>query len=160
VASEEELEDYIEEKVPDSVLVFNFAEKPGLDTGRPLAPGETEFDFPEKVLATGLDFSTLDQLSDETNNEDATDVDYIDSFLFSRSTQISAPEFDEPVYEFLEMIGDETPGELIEVDSLPINEDGPIANRDGLFLVSLPSGHDPSEDIDHEFQKLVDSVLL
>jgi len=156
VASEEELARFIEEKIPDSILVYNFEEPQANTATGKTDISEAETEVINAVSITGLDFTSLD--SSET--EDAPEVDYIDSFLFSQAFPLRDDFADTPVFEFLEVLGDEEPTELVDIVDDFADEDGSVTNRDGLFLVTANPSPATGTSIDPEFQKLVDSVLL
>lgn len=160
VASEEDLERFVEEEVPDQVLVYHFDEKPELDTGdRHLTEEEADTGMPA-IDVGAPDFSSLDQSESRQNNEeDATTVDYIDYFLAGRAIAGEMTRNSYPVYEFLEVIGEEEPVALQELDA-PDEAGAPesIVQKDGLFVIS--DSPDPADGaIDPEFKNLVDSVL-
>ncbi len=160
VASEEDLERFVEEEVPDQVLVYHFDEKPELDTGdRHLTEEEADTGMPA-IDVGAPDFSSLDQSESRQNNEeDATTVDYIDYFLADRAIAGEMTRNSYPVYEFLEVIGEEEPVALQELDA-PDEAEVPesIVQKDGLFVIS--DSPDPADGaIDPDFKNLVDSVL-
>jgi hypothetical protein len=87
-------------------------------------------------------------------------VDYIESFLLDRMTQIHHFPDNGPIYEFLEVIGEEEPAEMFDLEESPESESDSIVNRDGLFMIAPGAGIEGNEEtIDQEFKKLVDSVL-
>lgn len=159
VATDEELIDFIDEHIPDEILVFDFGEKPGFDDGdRDLAAEESE-SLPDTVDANAIDFSTLDQYDDEA--EDATEVDYIESFLLRHESRMDADIRDEPIEGYLQVIGDEEPDELEDIEQSATGETGTgaIVNEDGLFVVSQKGADASGDKIDPDFKQLVDSVL-
>jgi len=156
VATEEELTRFIEEKVPDSVLVYNFEQTPKKSDYTKSAMTEAESEVFESVSIIGLDFTSLD--SAET--EEAADVVYIDKFQFSQNLPLRSDFAASPVYEYLEVLGDEEPGELVDIRDGSLDDEEAVMNRDGLFMVSIKPAMGADESIDAEFQKLVDSVLL
>ena len=158
VASEEEMLDYLEDNVPDKVLIYNFDEKPGFDSGHRNEINTNDIELDNSISIASLDFSTLDETETE---EDATEVDYVEAFLLDRTLYLHAMPDTAPSYGFLEVTGDEeAPEELVELEQQEAPEEGEtIVNRDGLFLVGAKAGEAPHSPIDPEFQKLVDSVL-
>ena len=155
VATEEELENFIEEKVPDTILVYNFEETPGLDSGIRPEITDKDTDIGKLFVVAGPDFTSLDS----TDAEDATEVTYIDTLLYSLTNNSGLQLSERPATEFLEVIGEEEPTELLEEEELPVIEDGSIINKDGLYIVSARKEPAQTGFIDPEFQKLVDSVL-
>jgi hypothetical protein len=102
-----------------------------------------------------LDFSSLDS----TEEEEGTEVEYIESLIFDTCAR-KLPVFTEtPVFELLEVIGDEEPEELIPVETADSSEEDAIISEDGIFLIAQ---HTKAREtgIDPEFQDLVNSVLL
>ena len=159
VASEEEMLDFFDDNVPDKVLVYNFEERPGFDSGKRNEKNANDIELDYTISIASLDFSILDETETE---DDATEVDYIDSFLLDRTMSLRATPDANPIYGFLEVTGDEEdPEELAELEQTetPIGEEM-IVNRDGLYLVAAKAGDTAHSQIDPEFQKLVDSVLL
>ncbi len=156
VATEEELSRFIEEKIPDSILIYNFDEPPAKTIESKTGISDEENEILDSVSIHGLDFTSLDS----SDTEDTTEVDYIDSFLFSQALPLRDNFANTPVYEFLEVLGDEDPAELVDIADGFEEEDSSVTNRDGLFLVSAKTASEVGESIDSEFQKLVDSVLL
>lgn len=157
VASDEEMIEYIEDNVPDSVLVYNFDERPELDSGQRANLNLSDTEMLDSMVITRPDFSALDDIDTET--EDATEVDYIDTFLFNQTTCLQDPYADSPAYEFLEVIGEADPAELLDLDDAPTPDDGAIVNQDGLYMVAA-AAPGTAGTIDSAFQELVDSVLL
>ncbi len=160
--TEMELSDFIDEPKPDQVLVYNFDEEPSLDSTRRTAEKQ-EVTLSETLSVMGLDFSSLDGGHDQSNikgndeEDEATEVDYIDAFLLERTEpMLNRTDFG-PVYEFLEVLGDSDPDELMEMGPDSAEPKDSIVSRDGLYLVasSLPSGK-----IDKDFKSLVDSIIL
>jgi len=171
VASDEEMIEYIEDNVPDSVLVYNFDERPELDSGQRSDLNLSDTDMLDSMVIARPDFSALDDIDIDADNgkttiidtdsdtEDATDVDYIDTFIFNQTTRLQDPYAESPAYEFLEVIGEADPSELLDLDDAPTPEDGAIVNQDGLFMVAA-AAPGTAGTIDSAFQELVDSVLL
>jgi hypothetical protein len=165
-ANEKEAAKVVAEKTPDTVLVYNFEETPHLDGTR--VQGVTgEADLANPITVSGLDFSELDTDNNTATTEEqkadtgeATNVDYIESFLLDRMTQIHHFPDNGPIYEFLEVIGEEEPAEMFDLEESPESESDSIVNRDGLFMIAPGAGIEGNEEtIDQEFKKLVDSVL-
>jgi hypothetical protein len=165
-ASEKEAAKVVVEKTPDTVLVYNFEETPHLD-GTRNRDESVEPDLANPITVSGLDFSELDADNNTATTEEqkadtgeATNVDYIESFLLDRMTQIHHFPDNGPIYEFLEVIGEEEPAEMFDLEESPESESDSIVNRDGLFMIAPGAGIEGNEEtIDQEFKKLVDSVL-
>ena len=150
MATEEELNDFIQESVPDSVLVYNFEESPGLDRfKRPVLSEEDLLD--DQINISGLDFSELDE-------DDAQEVEYTDPYPSGILQRVTTKYPEQPVYEFLEIIGDEEPSELLEMDDL-LDDSDHIVSRDGIFVIAEKILKKQKESTDTDFQDLVDSVL-
>lgn len=150
VATEEELNDFIQEAFPDSVLIYNFEETPGLDSFEHPKIDENEI-LDDTLNLGGLDFSTLD-------DDDAEEVTYTDPYPSGTLQRIETTYTEQPVYEFLEVIGEEEPAELLDVDELP-HEDDHIVSRDGIFVIAERIREKESRERNTDFQDLVDSVL-
>lgn len=125
---------------PDTILVYNFDE----DTDTKRADGAQIPDI------TSLDI---------TEAEEAQEVDYIDTFLFERTLPNRTYADSTPIFEFLEVIGEEPPLELIDLDAGNLTEEGSIVSHDGLFMVASARREAEEAPIDREFKELVDSVL-
>lgn len=149
-ASEEELNNFVQEAFPDSVLVYNFEETPGIDSFEHPKIDEQEI-LDDSMNLGGLDFSTLD-------DEDAEEVEYTDPYPSGTLQRINTPVSEQPVYEFLEVIGDEEPAELLDADELPEETDH-IINRDGIFVIAERIREKKNRERNSDFQDLVDSVL-
>lgn len=150
VATEEELNNFIQEAFPDSVLVYNFEETPGIDSFERPKLDENE-NLDDTLNLGGLDFSTLD-------DEDAEEVEYTDPYPSGTLQRIETTITEQPVYEFLEVMGDEEPAELLDVDELP-NEEDHIVSRDGIYIIAERIREKESRERNTDFQDLVDSVL-
>jgi hypothetical protein len=156
VATEEELTQFIEETIPDHVLVYNFEEKPGLGNGPKNDEGNQAGEEPP-ILVENLDFTSLDAID---TDGDATEVDYIDSFILGARGSTACAFAEEPAIDLLEVIGDEEPLDLLELVELPEPGDlGSIVSEDGLFVIAPKPERATVPSIDPEFQELVDSVL-
>ena len=156
VATEEELTQFIEEAVPDHVLVYNFEEKPELGNG--LKTDETAQEGEEApIVVENLDFTSLDAID---TDGDATEVDYIDSFILGASGSAACAFAEEPAIDLLEVIGEEEPHDLLELIEMPEpGEQGSIVSEDGLFVIAPKPERAIGPSIDPDFQELVDSVL-
>jgi hypothetical protein len=156
VATEEELSQFIEEAIPDHVLVYNFEEKPGLGNGPKPDEGKEAGEEPP-ILVENLDFTSLDAID---TDGDATEVDYIDSFILGARGSAACAFAEEPAIDLLEVIGEEEPLDLLELVELPEPGDlGSIVSEDGLFVIAPKPERATGPSIDPEFQELVDSVL-
>ncbi len=154
VATDEELTEFIEETVPDHILVYNFEEHPGFGS----APGADALtsDADDRSLIVGnLDFTSLDSI----DTEDATEVDYIDSFLLG-THEATATYAEEPAMQWLEIVGEDEPQDLLElIEASDPDETGAIVSEDGLYLIASKNERTVTGSIDPEFKDLVDSVL-
>ena len=160
--TEMELSDFIDEPKPDQVLVYNFDEQPSLDSTRRTA-AKQEVILSDSFSVMGLDFSSLDggheqsAIKGNEEEDEATEVDYIDTFLLERIEPMKNKTDFGPVYEFLEVLGDTEPEELLDAGPESAEQKDSIVSRDGLYLVapSVPQGK-----IDKDFKNLVDSIIL
>ncbi len=143
---------------PDHILVYNFDERPDLDHGPVKISLDPDDASSDTYIVSALDFSSLDADAEE----DAQQVDYIDSFLLKSPITTIPSCYESPVYEFLEVIGDAEPDDMEELspeyDSEQEGDAMTIVNEDGLFVVA--ESPKPGKEIDPEFQELVNSVLL
>lgn len=155
VASDEELDQFVETSVPDEVLVYNFDERAALDTGRRPAEPLHETELEESLTIASLDFSSLDS----TEEEEGTEVEYIESLIFDTCARQRPGLNESPVFELLEVIGEEEPDELIPIDETDSEEESAIVTEDGLFLIAEGT-RSREVEIDPEFRDLVNSVLL
>lgn len=159
VATDDELAEFIEEELPDEILVYDFKESPQFDTDTRW-DSEGIFEPIEDVPAQSPDFSSLDAIGAD-GIEDATEVDYIDLFLLNHELCLHADLRDEPISDYLEVIGDAEPEELIDLaEAEGETGDEAIVSHDGLFSIAAKDEKIDAERHDPEFQKLVDSVLL
>lgn len=155
VATDEELADFIEESVPDHVLVYNFDERPGLGTIHGVGAAEEAGETPS-IIVGSPDFTSLDSL----DMEDATEVDYIDSFLLNVRSSAPCAYADEAAIDLLEIVGEEGPAELLDLVEVPdLSGESAIVSENGLFVIAPRADRPLSPSIDPAFKELVDSVL-
>jgi len=164
IATEQELAELISANVPDNILIYNFEESPGLDRGTRPSP-ENGVDLTETPYTiTGLDFTSLDESSPEepdsgeSDGEEIPEVTYIASYIFNQIPIRGAAYGERAVQDYLEVIGEEEPFDLIDIDDLP-EDAGSIINRDGIFMISSTEIPPETNEIDPEFRDLVNSVL-
>lgn len=156
VATEEELSQFIEETIPDHVLVYNFEEKPELGNGFKVAETAQEAEA-AAIVVENLDFTSLDAID---TDGDTTEVDYIDSFILGAQGSATCAFAEEPAIDLLEVIGEGEPLDLLELIEMPEpGEPGSIVSEDGLFVIAPKPERAASPSIDPDFQELVDSVL-
>jgi hypothetical protein len=155
VATDEELADFIEESVPDHVLVYNFDERPSLGPIPGAGAAEEAGESPS-IIVESPDFTSLDSL----DTEDATEVDYIDSFLLNVRSSAPCAYADEAAIDLLEIVGEEGPADLLDLVEVPdLSEESAIVSENGLFVIAPKADRPLSPSIDPAFKELVDSVL-
>jgi len=156
VATEDELNRFVEETFPDQVLVYDFHETPGFDSRR--REGTVAEAEPAAISAdikiAGLDFSDLDR----SLEADASEAEEIPPDAALRVVSFNQRFADCPAVEELAVVGDEEPEELVDEAADDADRaDAAIVSEDGLYLVSHDGAKAP--DVDRDFKSLVDSVL-
>ncbi|HNQ96467.1 MAG TPA: hypothetical protein PKH81_00050 [Treponemataceae bacterium] len=160
VATDEELAEFIEESVPDDILVYDFGEKPGFDEPvRPIPAEQESYSFAEFEIS-GLDFTSLDELLSDTTEaeEDAENAIWIGDILPGQTPSRSILLSERHPVEFLEVIGEDEPSPLLDVEETQ-NDGGTIINRDGIYVISAATKLEDPEGINSDFRELVNSVL-
>lgn len=108
--------------------------------------------FAEMQLTSGLDFSFLDE-----KNESLSSAELMYLSENHKVKNIKLKFEDCPIIGELEVIGEEEPYNLIEVEGEEDNDvEETIINKDGIFTIVPQDGLKPQNE---EFKNLVDSIL-